>query len=94
MNSHNSKFENNLSEVFVLGCLAVVMGVYRTTRLILCGSYRWQKSSPKQAVLFVSLLDPADLVVIGSGPGGYIAAIKAAQLGLKVRSLTVEKLYT
>ena len=26
----------------------------------------------------------ADLVVIGSGPGGYVGAIKAAQLGLKV----------
>ena len=24
------------------------------------------------------------MVVIGSGPGGYVAAIKAAQLGLKV----------
>ncbi|CAN5163348.1 dihydrolipoyl dehydrogenase [soil metagenome] len=31
-------------------------------------------------------LDPAplDLVVIGSGPGGYVAAIRASQLGLKV----------
>ena len=25
----------------------------------------------------------ADVVVIGGGPGGYVAAIKAAQLGLK-----------
>ena len=24
-----------------------------------------------------------DLIVIGSGPGGYVAAIRAAQLGLK-----------
>ena len=27
--------------------------------------------------------DPFDLVVIGSGPGGYVAAIRAAQLGLR-----------
>lgn len=28
---------------------------------------------------------PYDVVVIGGGPGGYVGAIKAAQLGLKVR---------
>ncbi|MBI2743362.1 MAG: dihydrolipoyl dehydrogenase [Chlamydiales bacterium] len=28
-------------------------------------------------------MDPFDLIVIGSGPGGYVAAIRAAQLGLK-----------
>ncbi|MEM9331756.1 MAG: dihydrolipoyl dehydrogenase [Pseudomonadota bacterium] len=29
------------------------------------------------------MADPYDVVVIGSGPGGYVCAIKAAQLGLK-----------
>jgi len=38
---------------------------------------------------FASGSDPADLVVIGSGPGGYVAAIKAAQLGMK--TVCVEK---
>ncbi|ODN96445.1 dihydrolipoyl dehydrogenase [Cryptococcus wingfieldii CBS 7118] len=32
---------------------------------------------------FASATDPYDLVVIGGGPGGYVAAIKASQLGLK-----------
>lgn len=36
-----------------------------------------------------STISDADLVVIGSGPGGYVAAIKAAQLGLK--TVCVEK---
>merc|ERR1711892_245843 len=31
----------------------------------------------------------ADLTVIGSGPGGYVAAIKAAQLGFK--TVCIEK---
>ena len=34
-------------------------------------------------------MEQFDLIVIGSGPGGYIAAIRAAQLGLKV--VCVEK---
>lgn len=33
---------------------------------------------------FYSTTHEADLVVIGSGPGGYVAAIKAAQMGMKV----------
>ena len=31
----------------------------------------------------------ADIVVIGSGPGGYVAAIRAAQLG--ARTVCIEK---
>ena len=31
----------------------------------------------------------ADIVVIGAGPGGYVAAIRAAQMGAKV--ICVEK---
>ncbi|MFN0152037.1 MAG: dihydrolipoyl dehydrogenase [bacterium] len=34
-------------------------------------------------------VEPYDLVVIGSGPGGYVAAVRAAQLGL--RTAVVEK---
>lgn len=37
---------------------------------------------------YASTID-ADLVVIGAGPGGYVAAIKAAQLGMK--TVCVEK---
>jgi len=25
-----------------------------------------------------------DIIILGSGPGGYVAAIRASQLGLKV----------
>ena len=31
-----------------------------------------------------------DLVVIGSGPGGYVAAIRATQLGMKVACIEKE----
>ena len=32
-----------------------------------------------------------DLVVIGSGPGGYVAAIRAGQLGLKTAIIEKEE---
>jgi len=35
---------------------------------------------------------PFDLIVIGSGPGGYVAAIRAAQLGMNVACVEVDKL--
>ena len=33
-----------------------------------------------------------DLIVIGAGPGGYVAAIRAAQLGMKVACVEADKL--
>lgn len=33
-----------------------------------------------------------DLVVIGAGPGGYVAALRAAQLGAKVSVVERDKL--
>ncbi|HEX8447990.1 MAG TPA: dihydrolipoyl dehydrogenase [Allosphingosinicella sp.] len=38
------------------------------------------------------MADTYDLIVLGSGPGGYVAAIRAAQLGLKVAIVEREKL--
>ena len=38
------------------------------------------------------MADPYDLIVLGSGPGGYVAAIRAAQLGLKVAIVERENL--
>ena len=33
-----------------------------------------------------------DLIVLGSGPGGYVAAIRASQLGLKTAIVEAEEL--
>src|SRR5215475_12583280 len=36
-------------------------------------------------------MTPADVVIIGGGPGGYVAAIRAAQLGLTTVCVEMEK---
>ncbi len=36
--------------------------------------------------------EPYDLIIIGSGPAGYVAAIRAAQLGLKTAVVEREHL--
>ena len=33
-----------------------------------------------------------DIIIIGSGPGGYVAAIRASQLGLKTAIIEKEEL--
>src|SRR3954451_12857469 len=38
------------------------------------------------------MADQYDLIVLGSGPGGYVAAIRAAQLGMKAAIVELEKL--
>ena len=38
------------------------------------------------------MADSYDLIVLGSGPGGYVAAIRAAQLGLKTAIVEREML--
>src|SRR5436305_3582976 len=38
------------------------------------------------------MADSYDLIVLGSGPGGYVAAIRASQLGLKTAIVEREKL--
>src|SRR3954463_16339538 len=37
------------------------------------------------------MADSFDVVIIGSGPGGYVAAIRAAQLGLKTAIVEKDK---
>ena len=34
--------------------------------------------------------DIYDLIIVGSGPGGYVAAVRAAQLGLKTACIEKE----
>src|SRR3546814_4988847 len=38
------------------------------------------------------MADTFDLIVLGSGPGGYVAAIRASQLGLKTAIVERENL--
>ena len=45
----------------------------------LCGA-----ELPNKTYGVITCLSTQDLVVLGGGPGGYVSAIKAAQMGMKV----------
>ncbi|KAK7578040.1 hypothetical protein V9T40_010245 [Parthenolecanium corni] len=60
-----------------------------STKLHQCSFVAFPCSLNQRHQRFYSSGSDADLVVIGSGPGGYVAAIKAAQLGLN--TVCVEK---
>src|SRR4029077_17146253 len=51
------------------------------------------RGDPREADLAGVLVvaDKYDLVVVGAGPGGYVAAIRAAQLGLKTAVVERER---
>ena len=58
----------------------------RNSSWVVAKSLKSTTSSSTSRRHYSSSPGDADLVVIGAGPGGYVAAIKAAQLGMKVSS--------
>ena len=50
----------------------------------------WASIAANLVPRFRQVMDEFDLIVIGAGPGGYVAAIRAAQLGLKVACVEKE----
>jgi len=73
--SQNIFVFNIYSNFFDMGAATILLKVLsKTSHYTPTSIYRFYSSNSHDA----------DLVVIGSGPGGYVGAIKAAQLGMKV----------
>src|SRR3954463_12582147 len=60
-----------------------------TERIQMIVSFEHVKMKTKFALQNLDSMDTFDVTVIGSGPGGYVAAIRCAQLGM--RTAIVEK---
>ena len=61
-------------------CSGSSSGRWRACR---CPSWAGERPAPTRAVGSTAAMAEYDCIVIGSGPGGYVAAIRAAQVGLK-----------
>ena len=63
--------------------MAVTLARRRAAALLSPSSKQLYSASWILSKGFATGSDENDVVIIGGGPGGYVAAIKAAQLGLK-----------
>ncbi|CAN0531407.1 unnamed protein product, partial [Ectocarpus sp. 12 AP-2014] len=64
------------------GTMAQIGVHFRATRQLV-GTMRASPLLVYRSRAFSASADPYDVVVVGGGPGGYVAAIKSSQLGLK-----------
>src|SRR5262245_57487154 len=62
-------------------------------RFIHCSKRRESGAVPGELQANKMANSPYDLIVIGSGPGGYVCAIRAAQVGLKTALVEKDKTF-
>src|SRR5205809_1870002 len=59
-------------------------------RPIVFFSFLLNRRPPRSTLFPYTTLFRSDLIVIGAGPGGYVAALRAAQLGMRSEEHTSE----
>ncbi len=91
LETHGVREGDEVERGTVLGSIAPGNGASATARAAAAPSTPASASSPAKPEPAPAKAPPAphgdtdfDVIVLGAGPGGYVAAIRAAQLGLKV----------